>query len=61
LFVSPNTIANHVRSILSKTQSSNRTEAAAFAVKHALQAQGKPGWSHDATNSPVTSPASRSP
>jgi DNA-binding NarL/FixJ family response regulator len=36
LFVSPNTVANHVRSILSKTQSSNRTEAAAFAIKHAL-------------------------
>jgi DNA-binding CsgD family transcriptional regulator len=36
LFVSPNTVANHVRSILSKTRSSNRTEAAAFAVKHAL-------------------------
>jgi DNA-binding NarL/FixJ family response regulator len=36
LFVSPNTVANHVHSILSKTRSSNRTEAAAFAVKHAL-------------------------
>jgi DNA-binding CsgD family transcriptional regulator len=42
LFVSPNTIANHVRSILSKTRSSNRTEAAAFAIKHALQEQVKP-------------------
>lgn len=36
LFVSPNTVANHVRSILSKTRSSNRTEAAAFAIHHAL-------------------------
>jgi predicted ATPase/DNA-binding CsgD family transcriptional regulator len=36
LFVSPNTVANHVRSILAKTQSNNRTEAAAFAIRHAM-------------------------
>jgi DNA-binding NarL/FixJ family response regulator len=36
LFVSPNTVANHVRSILGKTASTNRTEAAAFAVRNAL-------------------------
>lgn len=36
LFVSPNTVANHVASILAKTQSSNRTEAAAFAIKHEI-------------------------
>ncbi|NML43649.1 AAA family ATPase [Ramlibacter sp. G-1-2-2] len=36
LFVSPNTVANHVRSILSKTQSANRTEAAAFAIRNEL-------------------------
>lgn len=40
LFVSPNTVANHVRSILSKTRSNNRTEAAAFAIQHELTAQG---------------------
>lgn len=42
LFVSPHTVANHVRSILSKTRSSNRTEAAAFAVKHGLQEHARP-------------------
>jgi DNA-binding CsgD family transcriptional regulator len=36
LFVSPNTVANHVRSILTKTNTANRTEAAAFAVRQAL-------------------------
>lgn len=36
LFVSPNTVANHVRAILEKTESANRTEAAAFAVRHGL-------------------------
>jgi DNA-binding CsgD family transcriptional regulator/tetratricopeptide (TPR) repeat protein len=36
LFRSPNTVANHVRNILGKTQAANRTEAAAFAVRHGL-------------------------
>jgi DNA-binding NarL/FixJ family response regulator len=36
LFVSHNTVANHVRSILTKTNTANRAEAAAFAVRHAL-------------------------
>jgi DNA-binding NarL/FixJ family response regulator len=36
LFVSPNTVANHVRSILTKTNTANRTEAAAYARRHAL-------------------------
>jgi DNA-binding CsgD family transcriptional regulator len=36
LFVSPNTVANHVSSILGKTGSANRTEAAAFAIRHSL-------------------------
>ncbi len=36
LFVSPNTVANHVHAILDKTGSANRTEAAAFAIRHGL-------------------------
>jgi DNA-binding NarL/FixJ family response regulator len=39
LFVSPNTVANHVRSILAKTNAANRTEAAAFALRNALVKQ----------------------
>ncbi|HEY5869742.1 MAG TPA: response regulator transcription factor, partial [Candidatus Tectomicrobia bacterium] len=36
LFVSPNTVANHVRSILTRTGTTNRTEAAAYARRHDL-------------------------
>ena len=36
LFVSPNTVANHVRNILGKTGTANRTEAAAFALRATL-------------------------
>ncbi len=36
LFISQNTAANHVRSILMKTGSANRTEATAYAYKHGL-------------------------
>ena len=36
LFITTNTVANHVKNILSKTDSTNRTEAAAFAVEHGL-------------------------
>jgi DNA-binding NarL/FixJ family response regulator len=53
LFVSPNTVANHVRSILSKTRLTNRTEAAAFAIKHALHEHGKPARGDHAKNTPV--------
>ncbi|MGZ4439516.1 MAG: ATP-binding protein [Gaiellaceae bacterium] len=36
LFISEHTAANHIRSILRKTQSANRTEATAFAYEHGL-------------------------
>jgi DNA-binding NarL/FixJ family response regulator len=36
LFVSSNTVANHIQSILRKTHSTNRTEAATFATKNGL-------------------------
>ncbi|MEE8045313.1 MAG: alpha/beta fold hydrolase [Dehalococcoidia bacterium] len=36
LFITTNTVANHVKNILSKTSSANRTEAAAFAVANSL-------------------------
>jgi DNA-binding CsgD family transcriptional regulator len=36
LTISPNTVANHVRSILEKTHIANRTEAAAFANRQGL-------------------------
>jgi len=36
LFRSVNTVANHVRNILAKIACANRTEAAAFAVRHGL-------------------------
>jgi DNA-binding CsgD family transcriptional regulator len=32
LFITENTVANHVKNVLSKTQSANRTEAAAYAI-----------------------------
>lgn len=38
LSISLNTVATHVRSILNKTQCANRTEAAAYANRHGLQA-----------------------
>jgi hypothetical protein len=36
LCISPNTVANHLRSILEKTYRANRTEAAAFASRQGL-------------------------
>ena len=36
LFISVNTVGNHVRSILNKTDSANRTETAAYAVRRGL-------------------------
>ena len=37
LSISVNTEGNHLRSILSKTDSANRTEAAAYAIKRGLE------------------------
>ncbi|MGY1666673.1 ATP-binding protein [Geodermatophilus sp. SYSU D00696] len=42
LFISENTAANHVRSILVKTGSGNRTQAAVFAAAHGLLDQQPP-------------------
>ncbi len=36
LSISEHTAANHIRSILRKTESSNRTEAASYAHRHGL-------------------------
>jgi predicted ATPase/DNA-binding CsgD family transcriptional regulator len=36
LYITENTVANHVKNVLSKTQSANRTEAAAYAIAKKL-------------------------
>ncbi len=36
LFISPNTVANHVRNILIKTGTANRTQASRYGAKHGL-------------------------
>jgi DNA-binding NarL/FixJ family response regulator len=39
LYISLNTVATHVRNILTKTGTTNRTEAAAYALRHGLLAE----------------------
>jgi DNA-binding NarL/FixJ family response regulator len=39
LCISLNTVATHVRNILTKTSTANRTEAAAYALRRGLQAE----------------------
>jgi DNA-binding CsgD family transcriptional regulator len=39
LCISLNTVATHVRNILTKTGTANRTEAAAYALRHGLRAE----------------------
>ena len=39
LYISLNTVATHVRNILTKTGTANRTEAAAYALRHGLLAE----------------------
>ena len=36
LFISPKTVSNHVRNIRTKTGTANRTEAAAYGIRHGL-------------------------
>lgn len=43
LFISEHTAANHVRSILRKTQSANRTSAARYAIRHGLGGNSEDG------------------
>jgi DNA-binding NarL/FixJ family response regulator len=39
LYISLNTVATHVHNILTKTGTANRTEAAAYAMRHGLRAE----------------------
>ncbi len=61
LFVSPNTVANHVRAILAKTRCANRTEAATFAIRHGLAPSSDPSPSLDARLSQRLPASSGSP
>ncbi len=42
LSISVNTEGNHLRSILRKTDSANRNEAAAYAIRRGLEPDGEP-------------------
>ena len=42
LFISPRTVHAHVRNLLSKTMTNNRTELSRWAVEHKLTDVGEP-------------------
>ena len=52
LSISVNTEGNHLRSILSKTDSANRNEAAAYAIRRGLEPDGETAgeWSSQRTS-----------
>ena len=56
LFISVNTVGNQLRSILSKTDSANRTEAAAYAIRRGLEPDGETAgeWSSQRTSTQKT-------
>ncbi len=56
LSISVNTEGNHLRSILSKTDSANRNEAAAYAIRRGLEPDGETAgeWSSQRTSTQKT-------
>ena len=56
LSISVNTEGNHLRSILSKTDSANRNEAAAYAIRRGLEPNGETAgeWSSQRTSTQKT-------
>ena len=49
LFISTNTVANHVARVIAKTGASNRTGAAAYAARHHLFVPAEVGGTPPAT------------
>ena len=64
LAISLHTVATHVRNILAKTGCANRTEAAAYAMRHGLATmprppRHRPGPPHQYCSRPLRTPPSR--